>query len=440
LLGLFLTPAFLHAQDEVNDDLGDATDEFQEHFFEALKQKGIENYEKAIAALRICKKLNADLAIIDFEIGKNHLLLKNYDAAEKNILLSLKQEPNNEWYLESLYEVYYQTQNYPSAIQTAKKLVEFHPIYREDLLTLYMRTGKYKDALAIINQIDATDGQSDKRDSIRAQLFTLRDFGNEEVVYLKRRIEANPKNEKNYLALIYLLSEKKEIDQAFEIAKKLQKAIPKSKLAHLGLFRYYLRDKEVDKAINSMKIVLKASSIDNDSKFKVLNEFMLFTKDHPEHEEVLETSVKLFAEMEGSNTIFKELGNYYLSIKQNEKAAKYLGMVVDDNVNDFDSLRKTLFLYAEAGEYEKLYSVSSQAIESYPSQAILYLLNGAALNNLERYEEAAEILENGTDYVIDNIPIEAGIYKELIIAYTALSNNKRLNFYEKQLIKLNKLN
>ena len=33
------------------DDLGNVSDDFQVHFFEALKQKGIENYELALNAL-----------------------------------------------------------------------------------------------------------------------------------------------------------------------------------------------------------------------------------------------------------------------------------------------------------------------------------------------------------------------------------------------------
>ncbi|CAN0369331.1 unnamed protein product, partial [Ectocarpus sp. 4 AP-2014] len=197
---------------------------------------------------------------------------------------------------------------------------------------------KYKEALEILDDLDATDGHSDKRDSIRAQLFTLRDFGNEEVDYLQRRISANPKNEKHYLALIYLLSEQGDIDKAFQVAKSLQAAIPKSKLAHLGLFKYYLRDNDVEQAISSMNIVLRSVLIDNDAKFKVLNEFLGYTTTHPEYETSLEDAVKLFAKMEGTNRIFKELGNYYLNKNQKGKATKYLSMVANEDVNDFDSL------------------------------------------------------------------------------------------------------
>ena len=55
LLGLGIFSSALAAQEKnqlqevtMEDDLGNVSDEFQEHFFEALKQKAIENYDKAL--------------------------------------------------------------------------------------------------------------------------------------------------------------------------------------------------------------------------------------------------------------------------------------------------------------------------------------------------------------------------------------------------------
>ncbi|MCH7784482.1 MAG: hypothetical protein IIB06_03565 [Bacteroidetes bacterium] len=52
--GIFLFPKISLAQDDdkPTDDLGFVSDSFQDYFFEALKQKGIENYELALKALK----------------------------------------------------------------------------------------------------------------------------------------------------------------------------------------------------------------------------------------------------------------------------------------------------------------------------------------------------------------------------------------------------
>src|SRR5690606_34714023 len=92
---------------EVNeDDLGNVTDAFQENFFEALKQKGIENYEKAITALLQCEKIEPENPVVHFELGKNYRFLENYDAAIQSLQKANRLKPNQEWVMVELMETY----------------------------------------------------------------------------------------------------------------------------------------------------------------------------------------------------------------------------------------------------------------------------------------------------------------------------------------------
>ncbi|NER19006.1 tetratricopeptide repeat protein [Spongiivirga citrea] len=440
LLGFCIPQLLLSQQVEINDDLGDVTDEFQEHFFEALKQRGIENYEKALVALLKCQRIDDTKAIVNFEIGKNNLLLKKFDAAEVSLKKALEKSPNNEWYLESLYEVYYQTQNLDLAITTVKKLIAHHPIYKEDLLTLYMRTRQFKNAIAVLDDLDATQGRSYSRDSIRAQLYTISGFDNEEVNYWNKRISDNPKNEKNYLSLIYLLSEKGDANAAFKVSERLLKSIPDSKLAHLGLFKYYLEKEEIDKAVNSMNTVVKATQINKEAKFKVIYDFMRYAETHPDQELALENAATLFSEIQGSKSIYMDLANFFLKKNNDAQGTKYMQLALGGNnlaLNNFDALKKQLFLLAERKDFKTLYDNSTKAIDNYPSQPVLYFLKGAASNNLQKYKEAIDVLEIGIDFVVDDIKLESSIYKELIVAYRSLNNFKKVKYYESQLIRIN---
>ena len=58
LFGMLLISQINYAQVDFNktpdDDLGDNEDKFQELFYEALKQKGIENYDRAAEAFQKC--------------------------------------------------------------------------------------------------------------------------------------------------------------------------------------------------------------------------------------------------------------------------------------------------------------------------------------------------------------------------------------------------
>ena len=100
LLGLLL-PLRSIAQEEESAgiSLEEYNDEFQELFFEALKQKGIENYDKAINALLKCKELDPESHAVDHELGRVYQLNRQLALAEEYALMALKGQPGNLWYL-----------------------------------------------------------------------------------------------------------------------------------------------------------------------------------------------------------------------------------------------------------------------------------------------------------------------------------------------------
>ncbi|WAC01116.1 tetratricopeptide repeat protein [Lacinutrix neustonica] len=95
--GMFFMPQHNYAQIDFNavpeDDLGNVSDEFQELFYEALKQKAIENYDKAIVALRKALEIDDTESILYFELGKNYNQLKNFGEAEDALKEAVSKNP-----------------------------------------------------------------------------------------------------------------------------------------------------------------------------------------------------------------------------------------------------------------------------------------------------------------------------------------------------------
>lgn len=80
LFGMFLLPQINYAQVDLNkrpdDDLGNNEDAFQELFYEALKQKSIENFDRAAESFQKCIALNQSIPVLHFELGKAIINLK----------------------------------------------------------------------------------------------------------------------------------------------------------------------------------------------------------------------------------------------------------------------------------------------------------------------------------------------------------------------------
>jgi predicted Zn-dependent protease len=158
-LGFFLIPVSFLAQEEkeINVEesaevfLEDYSDDFQENFFEALKQKSIENYDKTINLLLKCKQLDAENRVVDHELAKAYYEDKKYVQAEEYAVVALTSEPDNLWYLETLVEILEKQGTTIDAVAT--KIPYDNPKLKENLALTYFKSGNYEDALKVLKEV-----------------------------------------------------------------------------------------------------------------------------------------------------------------------------------------------------------------------------------------------------------------------------------------------
>jgi tetratricopeptide (TPR) repeat protein len=432
---MIIVPQTTYAQVDFNkrpdDDLGNVEDEFQEHFFEALKQKGIENYDRAVEALQKCLNLDSKKPVIYFELGKNYNKLKNFGAAEDNLKKAISMQPDNVWFLDQLYDVYFQQDDIKNALKTIKQLVKYHPDYKEDLATLYVREEKYKLALDLLDELDAEFGLSESRDAMRNDIYSITGNADDRIENLEQRIANNPSNEDNHLKLIYRYSQTGDQKNAYKAAQNLLKVKPDSKFVHLALYKFYLQDNKIQDAISSVKTVLTSPEINADAKAKVLKDFVAFVASNPEYETDLIDITSLIDGNKDAQT-HSDLGQYYLKAGDKAKALSNFKEALKQSPNDFKLIKDVLLLQLDIKDYNAVIVDSERALELYPAQPILYLVNAVANNNLGEPKKAINHLEMGLDYLIDNPNMEADFYSELSIAYKALNNISKSEAFAKK--------
>ncbi|HKJ48689.1 MAG TPA: tetratricopeptide repeat protein [Christiangramia sp.] len=411
------------------DDLGNVSNEFQEYFFEALKQKGIENYEKAITALEKCLELNIEKAVVYFELGRNYRELEQFDKSIENLRKAKELAPKEESILVYLFQTYGMTEDYEGAISTVKELIPIDEAYKEDLANLYFLNENYEEALVLLDELDEDLGASSYRNSLRRQVYARTNNTGAQINNLQESITANPDVEQNYLNLIYIYTEQGEDEEAFRVARELLETNPGSSLAHLALYKFQLEKDNTDAAVASMKIVFKSEEIDAESKFKVLNDFLSFVQDNPQYEEQLIEVAGNLTEWENAPKLYEQLGQYYLKKNNREDALKFFELGLDENPGNFELIKNTLLLQLEFEKFDSAKEVSEEALESFPSQPMLYLLKAVALNKLEDFEAAEESLMFGLDYLIDDKRMEFDFYSQLAISYNGMNNADKAEEY-----------
>jgi len=439
LFGTFLVPNIVLAQNEPNDVVT-IDDGFEDFFYEAIKQKSIENYDKAIEALEKGKAIEPENPIVYFELGKNYLAQKKYKDAYDNFEKAAKMDPKNRWAWVGMYDVCYDTRDYNQAIVIVEKLIEFKEDYKEDLTALYMNTQQFDKALELINELNTKFGKSDKRELYKADILKDAKYQSAEKFNLLEQIKKFPKEESNYISLIYMYSQSNQEEKALEIAQKLEKEIPTSDWAQVSLFKFHLNNNDGDNAVKAMNIVFPSKKIDSKIKHRMLNEFLIFTKNNPKYETDLDKAISYF-DNDKEVRVAKEIGKFYFSKANWEKAVKYLNIHLKNAEDDIETQLLLLNAYTENQQFADLAKKTDDLTELFPTQPQIYYYGGLANNQLKNFKKAATILETGLDFVIDDDALEINFNIQLGEAYSGLGDvNKKDKYFSKadELIKKQK--
>ena len=131
-------------QDSAEVFLEEYTDQFQECFFEALKQKSIANYDKAINLLLQCSEYSSNQNVLDYELARVYLANRQYLEAQDYALRALNDQPENPWILNTLLDI---MQAQGNDLFLLRDQIPWDNIaLRNNLASLYFQKQEYSNA------------------------------------------------------------------------------------------------------------------------------------------------------------------------------------------------------------------------------------------------------------------------------------------------------
>ena len=152
------TPNIVQEEQSAEVFLEEYTDKFQDTFFEALKQKGIQNYDRAINLLLECKQMEVADTAIDHELAKAYLSSKKFIPAQEYAAVALNHQPENYWYLDTFLKSL-DGQGIP--LEEMKTAIPFeNESLKLNLATIYVDKKRYKKAQTILRSLSKTNEQT----------------------------------------------------------------------------------------------------------------------------------------------------------------------------------------------------------------------------------------------------------------------------------------
>ncbi|PCJ97674.1 MAG: hypothetical protein COA50_04340 [Flavobacteriaceae bacterium] len=200
IIGLVAIPAQIHAQEgeiDVEESaevfLEEYSDEFQENFFEALKQKGIENYDRAINLLLKCKDIDANNEVVDAELAKAYFASKQYISAQEYAVNAVISSPDNRWYLETLVNI---VQKQGGTFERVSTQIPYNNNkLKENLALIYYGQRKYTQALNILRSIKKSNFTETLTSKINVSVARLMKRHQNKIETAEVEIKSNPVGE-----------------------------------------------------------------------------------------------------------------------------------------------------------------------------------------------------------------------------------------------------
>ncbi|MBU2526535.1 MAG: hypothetical protein KKC03_08040 [Bacteroidetes bacterium] len=423
LLLLMLTYNWVHGQ-EPDDGLGEYADAFQDCFFEALKQSNIENYSRALVLLYQCEELNKKEPVLYFEMGKNHLKLKNLDEAEKAFLKAQQMQPDNIWYNEALFDFYKMSENLPKSIVYSEKLIALGRDYHETLIRLYLQAENPEKATETLNAMRLKTGDSDR-------VATLQEL----IDRLNRQMSRSNTSAFNHTAyqknVEDLMREEKWEEYQKITADWLQNA--PSDTAKMYALPFFISQKDSAAAKLAFPSLLKAD-IQNNAP---LEKLVVKTLTEATAQQVnlgsdLALSNFLTSKVQATSILTASL-KYVLKLQKNTLALVLSDKILAADATNFDGISAKVTLLNRQQSHALALDLSQQALGLYPAQAVFYLESGKALIALNKPDSAVEMLLGGIDFIFDDNILQNEFYQKLASAYKLLGNTEREAFYRAKL-------
>lgn len=413
--------------------------EFNYFFIEASKQKMLGKYNEALELYNQCHHLQPKNSATMYEIARILYNFKDVSGAILYMNNAFKYTPDNVWYGLFLADLHKKNNDLKNTVKVYKKMIKVHPdnlIFHYDLANIYLVGGQYSSAEKVYKSIEKKYGFNE----ILAQelikfYFQVGSLKAKEVT--ERAIKEFHNKNPYYNILAEINLKQGNYDEALKlyndlIAKDFNASQNK---IDVSMIHYYKNDTVAyEKAVRA---VIKDESIHPTNKLEYFLSLFV-TPSYKSYFKQYEGEYLFIMQSLHSKDVMINLAlsDYLIANDRNDEALEYLYFVLSKDKSNFGVFDQIIKIESSALNWEKVFEVSSSALELYPNQPSLFFFNGYSAMHLEKYTEAIDMFKKGVVLSI-NDELTIDYYTYIADCYYKLANKtEAYNYFEKAL-KLN---
>ena len=331
--------------------------------------------------------------------------MKDSDKALSAFKKASQLEPDNVNYLETLAQMYLQSQDLKSAIETFEQLSKAEPD-REDILGMLVELysndeSQYPKAIATLDRMEQLDGMSERISYAKAEFYQKMGNGKAAIAEMKKLADQYP-NDLNYRSayadmLLMNNNEKKAID----IYRGILREEPGNSKVLFSM-RTYFKGQGNMVAADSMTVnILTASNANTDEKIYLLRQEVMDNENGGSDSTKI---IRLFERTINTKDSDPSIGLLYASYMELKKMPKAdINRVLEDVLKKApDNAAARLQLIADAWEkkdFGRVVTLCSAARQYNPDEMAFYYYQGVALSQQDKTDEALDTFKNGISVI-----------------------------------------
>ncbi len=413
---------------------------FDRLFFEANKQKMLGNYEAALEKFKQAYDVVEEPAAA-YEMANLYLGNGDVDNALTYAKIAAKANPKNKWYLKILADVHNVMGDYIEEAKVYEKIVAIDPndidVYFS-WASAYLQADEYNKAVDVYSQLQDIIGIDEDITLQKVRIYQFTQNKNAALAEVQSLIDAFPSESRYQLMKAELYQNFGQNDEASKIYMSLAETNPSNPEVQLALADFYRASGDNDKSYEYLKAAVSNPLLDIDPKIEVLLSYYTITQSNPELLPQAYELAGIITDVHPEDPKgYSILGDFLNRDGKLEEARAAFRKSAEMGGNEFPIWNQIILIDSDLQDFEALKVEGAKTIELFPSQPFPYLLTGVANIQTENYQEAADVLEIGINYVVNNNVLKAEFYSFLGEAYNKLEEYKKSDKNFDKSLKLN---
>ncbi len=356
------------------------------------------------------------------QLAKDSTIAKNINAKVKEIAATYK---SNKWYLVMKADVLAYLGAYDDAAATFGKLLNDHPEevdYYFDWAYVLSKKKDYKGAINVYNKAQSIIGPDENLMMQKQRVYLEAGMIDEAAAEIQRLIDANPSEMRYYQMLAELYQATERTDKAIDVYKAMLVQDPDNAFALLNMAEIYRYKGDRSNYLLYLKEAFKNPDLNIDSKIRVIYPYLLEADGEKSKKEEAFSLAQIVIEAHPNEAKAHAIyGDLLYQDEQSEAALVQYKQALQLDNSVYQVWQQVFFILSELQRYQELEKTTTNALELFPSQPIVYFFNGVANNQLNAYDKAVEILNIGRVLVVGNTPLKVQFYSSLGDAYNNLN-------------------